>query len=67
MVVAVIALQIAVVYMPALQLIFKTIPMTFEAMAWSLVPGVVVFVVLELEKKISTCWISSKKVGLINS
>jgi Ca2+-transporting ATPase len=53
MVVAVIALQAAVVYLPALQTIFRTIPLTFESLVWVIVPGVVVFCVLELDKIVS--------------
>jgi len=53
MVVAVILLQAAVVFLPALQSIFRTMPLTPDAMLWVIVPGVLVFVVLELEKLLS--------------
>jgi Ca2+-transporting ATPase len=50
MVAAVIALQAAVVYLPALHSFFRTMPLTLESMLWVIVPGIVVFTVLELEK-----------------
>jgi len=53
MVAAVIVLQAAVVYLPVLQPIFRTMPLTLESLAWVIGPGVIVFTVLELEKIIS--------------
>jgi Ca2+-transporting ATPase len=50
MVAAVIVLQAAVVYLPVLQPIFRTMPLTLESLVWVIGPGVVVFSVLELEK-----------------
>lgn len=53
MVLAVIILQVAVVYLPALQSFFRTTPLTFESMAWVVMPGLLVFLVLEMEKMLS--------------
>ena len=50
MVSAVIILQTAVVYLPALQQIFKTAPLNPETLSWVVVPGIVVFIILELIK-----------------
>jgi Ca2+-transporting ATPase len=53
MVAAVLVLQAAVVYLPVLQPIFRTLPLTLESMAWVIMPGIVVFIVLELVKIVS--------------
>ena len=50
MIVAVIVLQVAAVYLPVLQPYFKTAPLSPETMLWVIVPGVIVFAVLELVK-----------------
>jgi len=50
MVVAVVVLQAAVVYLPPLQPIFKTAPLSPETLGWVIVPGLVVFIVLETVK-----------------
>ena len=50
MIAAVILLQGVVVYIPVLRPLFVTLPLSPEALAWAVVPGVVVFAVLELEK-----------------
>jgi Ca2+-transporting ATPase len=52
MVATVILLQAAVVYLPALQSVFRTMPLALESVVWVIVPGVVVFAVLELEKQV---------------
>ena len=44
-------LQLAVVYIPALQSIFKTVPLPPADLAISLIMGTVVFWGIELEKK----------------
>ena len=50
MIVTVILLQVAVVYLPMLQPFFRTAPLSLNSLAWVLLPGCVVFTVLELEK-----------------
>jgi len=50
---AVILLQMLVVYLPLLQPYFNTMPLSLENLAWVLVPGIVVFVTLEIEKLFS--------------
>lgn len=50
MVGAVILLQGMVVYLPAMQVFFKTTPLAAEALVWVFVPGIVLFAVLEVEK-----------------
>jgi len=50
MICAVVVLQAAVVYLPALQPFFKTLPLTLETLRWVVVPGIIVFAVLELVK-----------------
>lgn len=50
MVISVVILQAAVVYLPGLQSVFRTMPLTIETLAWVVMPGFAVFVVLELEK-----------------
>ncbi len=50
MVFAVVVLQAAVVYLPLLQPFFKTAPLDLETLGWVVVPGITVFIVLELFK-----------------
>jgi Ca2+-transporting ATPase len=50
MVLAVVLLQAAVVYLPLLQPFFKTSPLDPVTLCWVVVPGIAVFVVLELFK-----------------
>ena len=50
MVCAVVVLQAAVVYLPLLQPFFKTAPLDPETLGWVVVPGITVFIVLELFK-----------------
>ena len=50
MVCAVIVLQAAVVYLPTFQPFFKTVPLSPETLGWVVVPGITVFIVLELVK-----------------
>jgi len=50
MICAVVVLQAAVVYFPALQPFFRTLPLTLETVRWVVVPGIIVFAVLELVK-----------------
>lgn len=50
MVVAVVLLQTAVVYFPPMQLFFTTKALEITSLAWVFVPGVLVFVALEIEK-----------------
>jgi P-type Ca2+ transporter type 2C len=50
MVFAVVLLQGMVVYLPVVQPVFGTVPLTLDTLAWVLLPGVCVFVVLEVEK-----------------
>ena len=50
MVCAVVVLQSAVVYLPALQTVFKTVPLDSATLGWVVVPGIIVFIVLELVK-----------------
>jgi len=50
MVCSVVVLQAAVVYLPALQPFFKTAPLSLETLGWVIVPGITVFIVLELVK-----------------
>ncbi len=50
MILAVIVMQGAVVYLPAFQPIFKTVALAPDTLAWVLLPGAVVFVMLEMEK-----------------
>ena len=50
MVLAVVLLQAAVVYLPLLQPFFKTAPLDIETLGWVVVPGITVFIVLELFK-----------------
>jgi Ca2+-transporting ATPase len=50
MICAVVVLQAAVVYLPALQPLFKTAPLIPETLGWVVVPGIIVFIVLELIK-----------------
>jgi Ca2+-transporting ATPase len=50
MICAVVVLQGAVVYLPALQPFFKTVSLSLETLRWVVVPGISVFAVLELEK-----------------
>ena len=50
MICAVVVLQGAVVYLPAFQPFFKTVPLSLETLRWVVVPGIIVFVVLELVK-----------------
>ena len=50
MICAVVVLQAAVVYLPALQPFFKTLPLSLETLRWMVVPGIIVFAVLELVK-----------------
>ena len=54
MVSAVIALQAAVVYLPVLQPFFKTSPLDPVTLCWVVVPGVSVFIILELFKYVSS-------------
>jgi Ca2+-transporting ATPase len=53
MVSAVVVLQAAVVYLPALQPFFKTAALNPETLGWVILPGIAVFVVLELVKYVS--------------
>jgi hypothetical protein len=53
MVLAVIVLQGAVVFLPAMHSFFKTMPLSLESLVWVIMPGVAVFTVLELEKLVS--------------
>jgi Ca2+-transporting ATPase len=50
MICAVVVLQGAVVYLPALQPFFKTVSLSLETLRWVVVPGIIVFAALELEK-----------------
>src|SRR6185369_9764974 len=50
MICAVVLLQAAAVYLPAFQPFFKTAPLTPETLGWVVVPGITVFMVLELVK-----------------
>jgi Ca2+-transporting ATPase len=50
MICAVVVLQAAVVYLPALQPFFKTAPLNPETLGWVVLPGVIVFIVLESVK-----------------
>jgi Ca2+-transporting ATPase len=50
MVCAVIVLQAAVVYLAVLQPFFKTAPLSPETLGWVVIPGITVFIVLELVK-----------------
>jgi Ca2+-transporting ATPase len=50
MICAVIILQAAVVYLPALQPFFKTASLNPETLGWVVVPGIIIFIVLELVK-----------------
>lgn len=54
MVVCVVLLQIAVVYLPALQIMFKTLPLPAESLLWVVFPGIIVFVLLELDKLLTS-------------
>ena len=51
MICTVVVLQAAAVYLPALQPFFKTAPLNPETMGWVVVPGITVFIVLELMKR----------------
>ncbi len=48
----VVALQALVVYIPALQQFFNTTSIDYATLAWVFVPGMALFTVLELEKRI---------------
>jgi Ca2+-transporting ATPase len=50
MVIAVVILQAAVVYLPVLQPFFKTAYLNPETLGWVVLPGIIVFIVLELVK-----------------
>ena len=50
MICAVVVLQAVVVYLPAFQPFFKTVPLNPETLRWVIVPGITVFVALELVK-----------------
>jgi P-type Ca2+ transporter type 2C len=50
MICTVVVLQAAVVYLPSFQPFFKTAPLSPETMGWVVVPGITVFIVLELVK-----------------
>jgi Ca2+-transporting ATPase len=50
MICAVVVLQAAVVYLPALQPFFRTVPLSPETLGWVIVPGIVVFFTIELVK-----------------
>jgi magnesium-transporting ATPase (P-type) len=50
MVCAVVVLQAAAVYLPAFQPYFKTVPLSPGTLGWVVVPGIIVFIVLELLK-----------------
>ncbi len=50
MVLAVVALQLSVVYLPCAQPFFATMPLSAETLPWVLFPGVCVFGVLEVGK-----------------
>ncbi|MBK5277036.1 MAG: cation-translocating P-type ATPase [Desulfuromonadales bacterium] len=53
MVCAVLALQSLVVYLPVLQPVFRTVPLSPETLGWVILPGIVVFAVLEIEKLVT--------------
>ena len=55
MICAVVVLQAAVVYLPVLQPFFKTVSLNSETLGWVVVPGILVFVVLELVKYVVRC------------
>jgi Ca2+-transporting ATPase len=50
MICAVVVLQAVVVYLPAFQPLLKTAPLNPETLGWVVVPGITVFIVLELVK-----------------
>jgi Ca2+-transporting ATPase len=50
MIFTVVVLQGAVVYLHAFQPFFKTVPLSLETLRWVVVPGIIVFAVLELVK-----------------
>ncbi len=50
MVCSVLVLQTLVVYLPVLQPVFRTIALSSETLGWVILPGIVVFAVLEIEK-----------------
>jgi Ca2+-transporting ATPase len=60
MICAVVVLQAVVVYLPSFQPLFKTAPLNPETLGWVVVPGVIVFVVLELVKYAGRCGITRK-------
>lgn len=64
MVLAVVTLQAAVVYLPSLQSIFRTVLLTFESLAWVTVPGIAVFAVLELEKIVAKARLGNDRKAL---
>jgi Ca2+-transporting ATPase len=53
MVLAVVVLQAAAVYLPVLQPFFKTEALAPATLGWVFVPGIAVFIVLELVKYVS--------------
>jgi hypothetical protein len=55
MVIAVVILQAAVVYLPVLQPFFKTAYLNPETLGWVVLPGIIVFIVLELVKYVGRC------------
>lgn len=61
MITAVLVLQSAVVYLPFLQPFFRTAPLPPDSLAWVVLPGCAVFVVLELEKVVRRSSIYRKK------
>jgi Ca2+-transporting ATPase len=50
MICTVAVLQAAVVYLPSFQPFFKTAPLSPETLGWVVIPGITVFIVLELVK-----------------
>jgi Ca2+-transporting ATPase len=50
MICTVVVLQAAVVYLPSFQPFFKTAPLSPETLGWVILPGITVFIVLELVK-----------------
>ena len=47
---SVVVLQVAAVYLTILQPFFKTVPLNLETLGWVVLPGIIVFIVLEVVK-----------------
>jgi len=45
-----VVLQLAIIYVPVLNDLFKTQPLTIGELAWTFAAGVIVFVAVEVEK-----------------